>query len=106
VRRPVLPSTAAKILAFVTKGRCCARRPTTPEERLLRDYFRAFGDANMGLLYAVMWSTAKPEDRDAIEWLIRDVLPDYSPKAAEVALHFIDPLAAARARSWRCRHGG
>jgi len=60
----------------------------------------------MGLLYAVMWSTAKPEERDAIEWLIRDVLPDYSPRAAEVALRFIDPLAAARARSRRRRHGG
>jgi hypothetical protein len=106
VRRPVLPSTAAKALAFVTRGHCCTRRPTTPEEELLRDYFRAFGDANMGLLYAVMWDTAKPEDRDAIEWLIRDVLPDYSPKAARVALNFVDPLAAARARSRRRRHGG
>ena len=106
MRRPALPSTAAKALAFVTRGRCCARRPATPEEERLRDYFRTFGDANMGLIYAVMWDAAKPEERDAIEWLIRDVLPDYSPKAAEVALYFIDPLAAALARSRRRRHGG
>jgi len=73
------------------------RRPTTPEERLLRDYFKTFGDANVGLIYAVMWATAKPEERDAIEWLIRDVLPLYSPRAAKVARSFLDRFAATPA---------
>jgi len=78
----------------------------SPNEKLLRDYFKVFGEANMGLIYAVMWATAKPEERDAIEWLIRDVLPAYSPRAAEVARNYLALFAAAPTRSWRRRHGG
>jgi len=60
------------------------------DEKRLRAYFKSFGDANMGLIYAVIWDTAKPEERDAIEWIIRDVLPSYSPKAAKVARSYLN----------------
>ena len=64
------------------------------DEERLRGYFKARGEENMGLIYAVMWATAKLEERDAIEWIIRDVLPLYSPKAAKVAQAFLDGMGA------------
>jgi len=62
----------------------------SPDEKLLLDYFKVFGEANMGLIYAVMWATVKLEERDAIEWIIRDALPRYSPKAAKVACSYLN----------------
>jgi len=60
------------------------------DEKRLQAYFKTFGDANVGLIYAVMWATAKPEERDAIESIIRDALPRYSPKAARVARSYLN----------------